>query len=142
MKDIELARKTLEDEKLTLCVVRKGAVIYKSSKRGIFPLYNAIVNEKLDLKNASAADKVVGKAAALLYDQAGLKEIYCNLISERVLNLNLSTKFHYEESCPFIMNRDKTGSCPVEARVQYISDYSENIEAIKSFLTEIGIISK
>ena len=39
MKDIELAKKYLEEDNLSIAVVKNGELIYKSQEKGIKPMY-------------------------------------------------------------------------------------------------------
>jgi hypothetical protein len=62
------------------------------------------------------ADKVIGKAAAMICEHAGIKELSTKLISEKAVNVlkNTSIIFEYEKLVPYIKNRDQTGMCPIE----------------------------
>jgi len=61
------------------CVFCGNGEILTDDRRGVKPLLDLL--EK-DLSDFSAADKVVGKAAALLYRLLGIAEIYASVISE------------------------------------------------------------
>ena len=63
------------------CVLTDGAEIYTSTHRGVKPLVQFLESGKAFV-GFSAADKVVGKAAAYLYVLLGVKEIYAQIISE------------------------------------------------------------
>ena len=81
--DLEKAKRILDSSAYT-CVLIKGNEILTSSKRGVSPLL-----EWLDSGNSfdgfSAADKVVGKAAAYLYIFLGIKNLYTKVISNGAL---------------------------------------------------------
>ena len=76
------------------------------------------------LKGASVADKIVGKAAALLLIKCGVKEVYAKTASraaEAVLKRH-GVPFSYGVMTDCILNRDGTGPCPMEATVADIED--------------------
>ena len=64
MTDIEHAKQLLTGEGYT-CVICRGDDIHTSEKRGVAPLIELLDN-KADIRGYSAADKAVGKAAAML----------------------------------------------------------------------------
>ena len=94
-----------------------------SDKRGVAPLL-----EWLESGNSfvgfSAADKVVGKAAAFLYVLLGVCNVYALVISEaakKVLRAH-GIGVVYEEKVSAIRNRTNTGFCLMEQSVWGIDD--------------------
>ena len=49
MKDLELAKETLEERELTLVIVKEGKIIFTSTDRGIKPMYTAVLELKEEL---------------------------------------------------------------------------------------------
>lgn len=139
MKDIEMAVELLEKEKLALAIVKDGKIIFSSRDKGIKPLYTVVKEQKNELEGSSVADRVTGKAAAMLCAYAGVKELKTKLISDNAINVLKETNilYEYDESAPYIKNRDKTGMCPVET----LSLKSENIDelllGIENFLDSL-----
>jgi len=139
MKDIDIAKELLHSQKFAIVIVKEGEVIFSSRDRGIKPMYTA-VNEILDqLKGASIADRVIGKAAAMLCVHAGIEELYTKLISENAIKAleGTSIKYKYDETTPYIKNRDKTGMCPVETLSQKVDTTNTLLEEISKFLESI-----
>lgn len=137
MKDIEIAIEQLNNEGLTLSVVNGGQLIYSSKEKGIKPLYEAYALGVLN--NSSVADKVTGKAAAMLCAGAGIKELQTNIISENaiiVLN-NSNIKYEYSKCIPYIKNRDKTGMCPMETISLKSNSVDELLLGINNFFQNI-----
>jgi hypothetical protein len=142
MKDLNLAKELLEKEELTLAVVKDGECIFKSKKRGIYPLYIAVRDIRDDMNGASAADKVIGRGAAQLYEYANIKRVFATMISEGTKKVFENANIEYEASkiVPKIMNRDKTGMCPVET-ISYESETIEEVlEKIEKFLKSINLL--
>lgn len=119
--DLERAKARLTGD--TTCALCKENRLYETQKRGVAPLLEWIENG-VDLQGFSAADKVVGKAAAFLYVIMGVKSVYANVISEPALKT--LQRFHvqteYAQIVPSIRNRTNTGFCPMETAVWEIDE--------------------
>ena len=76
------------------------------------------------LSGAFVADKVVGKAAAMLLVRGGAIAVYAEVISEPAFEM---LKKHnvlclYGELVKNIVNRDRSGICPMEQAVLGVQD--------------------
>lgn len=118
----------LEDERLSLLILKDGAVIYSSRKGGIAPLLDAIEQLGLGrLSKSMVVDKIVGKAAALLIGYFKAEEVFAKLMSTegaRILSKE-GIRFFSEETVQNIKNRDGTGICPFETLVLEVEDPQE-----------------
>lgn len=139
MKDIDIALELLENQKFTLVIVKDGKVIFSSTDKGIKPLYTALKEKKDDLEGSSVADRVTGKAAAMICIYAKVKELKTKLISDNAINVLKQTKmlYEYEERATYIKNRDKTGMCPVETLSLQTDNIDELLISIQNFLDSI-----
>jgi hypothetical protein len=142
MKDIDIAKTKLNEEKLSLIIVKNGSVLYKSDRRGIYPLYMAVKECGPEMEGTSAADKVVGRGAALLYQFMKVKSIYAYLISEgtREVLVEGNIEFETEKTAPYIKNRDGTGMCPVETLSYETENLNQLMLSIEGFLRKINLI--
>lgn len=79
------------------------------------------------LAGAFVADRVVGKAAAMLMVHGGAIEVYAEVISAPALEVLRRHKIVclYGEVVPNIINRDKTGICPMEQTVLDVDDIAK-----------------
>ncbi len=136
--DLTKAIDTLNGGSYT-CVLCKDNTIYTSTERGVKPLIGWL-DGNIDLKGFSAADKVVGKAAAFLYVLLGVKEVYARVMSEAAIRVFTENGigFQYDESVKNIINRTKTGMCPMEETVKEISSPSEALTAVRSKLAQLS----
>ncbi|MBQ7039488.1 MAG: DUF1893 domain-containing protein [Clostridia bacterium] len=135
--DLTNAKSTLSAESLT-CVLCRDDKVFKSSEKGISPLIKWLESGD-DFKGFSAADKVVGKGAAYLYVLLGIKSLYAAVLSKsakEVLN-RFGIEVFYDENPDRILNRDKTGFCPIESAVTDIDTPTEALIAIKKRLEEL-----
>ncbi len=136
--DLTRAIETLNSGEYT-CVLCKGDTVYTSTKRGVKPLVELIDGAE-NLNGFSAADKIVGKAAAFLYVLLGVKEVYADVMSEGAVNVFTKYKidYRYNISVKNIINRTNTGNCPMEITVENISSPEEALTAIKSKLKQLS----
>lgn len=128
MTDIEAAKKALAGHTIALC---KGEDVVTSDKRGVAPMVD-FIREGRDLRGYSTADKIVGKAAAVLFIKAGIKEAFAEVISksaEEILSLH-GVPFSFAKETERIINREGTGLCPMETAVSEINDIDTAFEAI------------
>lgn len=104
--------------------------------RGVSDLYKLFKKDPGFLCNASLADKVIGKAAAALMVLAEVKEVYADVISQPALDLlrNKKVLVSYDGIVPHIINRTKTGLCPLEARCRETETPEECLIQIEAFM--------
>lgn len=78
MTDIEIAVKNLEGHSICLC---KNSKYFTDDSKGINPMMKFIA-EKKNLSGYSAADIIVGKAAAILFVKAEIISVYGKVMSK------------------------------------------------------------
>ena len=132
MTDIEHAKKFLTDAGYT-CVICRGDNIHTSEKRGVAPLIE-LLDSKIDVRGYSAADKAVGKAAAMLFVLLGVSEIYAAIMSRSAKKIldEYGIKYSCGEEVEYIINRKKDGMCPMEKAVAGLDEPRKMIEAIRN----------
>lgn len=130
---LEEAKKILQKQKASCVILRTDGKVIVSNDFGIKPLMIALREDKQAFKSAVIADKVIGKAAALLAILGGVDEIYGDIISEAACEVLADNHipYKYGEKVPYIENRTKTGKCPMEATVWEISDANQAFEALE-----------
>lgn len=114
----------------TLCLSEDGVLIL-DDKRGITPLLELIASGK-DVSGYSAADKVVGKAAAALFIKCGVKQLYAAVLSKGGAKLLEShgVEYVYDTLTDAIINRAGTDACPMEKAVRDIEEIEDMYVAI------------
>lgn len=120
------------------CVLCRKDIVYCCVGRGVKPLLDFIDNGT-DLNGFSAADKVVGNAAAFLYVILGVKEVYAQVISKSAAHTleQHGVKVYRDKSAEYIVNRTGTGRCPMEEAVADISEPTAALTAIRKRLKEL-----
>lgn len=124
------AKELLTEEK-SLVLVKDDTVI-ESTLSGIKPLIN-LLSEGTDLNGFSLADKIVGKAQAMLCIKAGIKEVYAKVLSkkaEAILN-KYNIPYTYGVLTDEIINRRGDDICPMEKVVKDIDDIETAYIALK-----------
>ncbi len=130
----------LMQENASLAVRSSNGNISLYYGRGVSDLYR-LLNEKPEvIAGAEVADKVVGKGAAALMIKAGVKRLHAVLISEPALHLCqlYELPLTYGQLVPSIINRDKSGPCPVEALCGSETDIDKLYASISSFVERIS----
>ena len=99
------------------CAVCRDGELFTADGRGIAPLLSIIERIK-DLRGYSAADKVIGSAAAYLMAEAGVSEAYAGTASEGALRIfaKNGVTVSYSALTERIMNRRGDGLCPMEEK--------------------------
>ena len=120
------AKDLLQSGEHSLVFIRDGKVI-SSSLNGIRPLMTMLAEDPQAFRGASVADKVIGKAAALLLIYGGVSEVYGGILSERAKTVleNAGVTSEYGQLVPYIVNRAGDGKCPMENKVLDLDDPEE-----------------
>lgn len=137
MSDIEKAKKLLSGGNFT-CVLCKGDTSYTSTGKGVSPMLTFLENGT-ELRGFSAADKIVGKAAAMLFVCAGVTEVFAEVMSKAALNYlkERGIACSYGVLTDKIINRKGDGLCPMELAVIDIDDEKLGFSAKKNRFDEI-----
>ena len=115
-------------------------MIYSSSGRGVSPLLGAIEEVGVEgLKGVLTADRIVGRAAALLNVYMGVSEVHALVISTGAEELfrGHDVAFDFAEETDVVKDVDGVVFCPFERLVQGISDPGEAFIAIREKLAEM-----
>ena len=107
------------------CVIRTaGGELLTSDEHGIRPPLLWLREDPNILRGAEVADKVIGKAAALLFANGGVRSVWAARMSETARDFLQAAgiAFDYDELVPAILNREGTGLCPMEQRAMGVND--------------------
>lgn len=106
-------------------------------RRGVADLYALLQEDSDFLKGASVADKVVGKAAAALMILGEVGELHADVVSRPALDLfaDSAVRVSYGTAVPHIINRTKTGWCPLETCCRYCLTPQDCLVRIEEFIT-------
>lgn len=136
--DIERAKELLKTTAVT-CALCCGETTYLSEKAGIAPMLDFLA-EGTELRGFSAADKIVGKAAAMLFIRAGVRAVFGEVMSRTALALleKHGVEAIFDTLTDRIINRNGNGSCPMEIVVDNIENPMEAERALRNKLAEFA----
>lgn len=136
IEPLERAKSLLKSTDSTLCVV-SGDDVFTSQERGVKPLLFLLKEKKELLKGASVADKVIGKAAALLMVLGEIKEVHTLIISEPAIKVfeKHNIPCFYDKKVDRIVNRTGGGLCPMES---LCLDIDDPLEALTRIIEKIS----
>jgi len=133
-EDLQIARRLLLEKKLTLCVVKKQNVLLESKVRGVAAFLDAVEELECRFEGSSVADKIVGRAVALMCIYVKASAVYAATLSEpaKALFEEYSTYVEYVDLVENIVRPDKSSICPFEQLVSDVSDPGEGYKKLKS----------
>ena len=123
----------------TCRIVRGEEEIYRSTERGIAPLI-AIIDGGIDVDGAVAYDKIVGKAAALLYVLTGVGAVHAGVLGKAAARLfdENGIAYTYETLTENIINRKGDGVCPMEETVRDVDSPAAAYTVLKQKLRDMA----
>lgn len=132
MSNIEKAKELLASDGYT-CVLCRGDTVYTSRDKGISPMLD-FIDGGISLEGFSAADKIVGKAAAMLFVLAGVDELFAEVLSKNAADVleKYGIAYTFGTMTDIIINRKGNGICPMEEATADIDDPAEAFIAVKN----------
>lgn len=134
------AEELLDRPETTFAAVSRDGREHVSDRRGIAPVLELLDRDPGFLQGAAVADKVVGKAAALLFVRGGVEGVYARTLSEKAAAVLQAHGLRVAclEKVPYIVNRAGDGMCPMERCVWEIDDPLMAEAALRQRLRELG----
>lgn len=121
------------------CVLCRGDEILTSTKTGIAPMMD-FLDSGADLCGFCAADRIVGKAAAMLFVLAGVREVYAEVITDEAIRILSERQIgvSFSQKVPMIINRMGSGPCPMEATVKDLECPQKAREEIRKTMLRLS----
>ncbi len=135
MTDLEFAKQVYQDGQYTFVIVRAGQALATGTRDGVGELLDVVAQRGGQARGAALADKIVGKAVAMVAAYAGIVEIYTPLASEaaeqtlREFGIGLSA----ERRVPLIRNKRNDGLCPLEQLALPLTTPADTVAALQAF---------
>ena len=116
MNDRQQKLAYLEKNQLSIHIEKDGVTIYESRDPMLKSLFFCLAQKREELKGATVVDKIVGRAAALLAVLGEVEQVITPLASESAKETlaEAGVLLYATKIIPFIINRDRTGLCPME----------------------------
>jgi len=137
--DLERAKEILLNGKYTFVLLKDGEIIKTSHKKGVIPFMKIIRENDQMLENAVIADKVIGKAAALLAAGRKTKAVYAVVMSQKAKEVfeDHSIFYQFNHCVDYIKNRDKSDQCPMEKLTRELEDPHVAYQRILKYYQEV-----
>lgn len=138
MQDIDYAKQVFASGSFAFVIVKDGTVIAAGTRDGIGELLDAVERHSSALADASLADKIVGKAVALIAAYCGITTIYTPLASEAALGVCRAHGITLvsDRLVPLIRNKRNDGPCPMEQLTQPLDTPAEAVAALATFVAQ------
>lgn len=136
VNDLVQARDLLDADQLAFVLVRDGKVIATGADYGVRELLAAVDRLGSIARGASLADKIAGKAVALIVVQAGISAVDTRVASEPAAKLLRRHGIPLQTAIivPQILNRRGTGPCPMEKATMPFEEVGRGLEALRAFI--------
>ena len=137
---LEECRQIMERDRLRAVFADEEKVLYVSDRRGMEPMLElADLVEKNGWQPVYQADRIVGKAAAIVAAHCGIREIWGDVVSASAVEI--AERNGIQVSCgelvPMILNRERTAEGPFEAALKDLTENDfEQVMAIARPLAE------
>ena len=136
MTDLELAKQKLVSDSLAFVIVKDGAILRTGTREGIGELIETVDALGDQLRGAALADKIVGKAVAMVARTANIRAVYSPMMSQAACDTLAVAHipFEYEHLVPLILNKRNDGPCPMERLTLPIDDPVQATAALREFV--------
>lgn len=117
----------LQAKEVAIAIAKEGRIIFETRSHKISGFLEAIDSLGPELEGASVADRVAGKAVALLCVYAGIKAIYACVLSEKakaVFDEN-GIICEWSELVENILDSSKSSLCPFEEKAMALSNSTD-----------------
>lgn len=140
MQDLKLAEHKLKQKNLDLVIAKNGKIIFETGSQGIRGLLHAIEKLGKESIGSSVADKIVGRAAAMLCTYSKAASVFAVTISDEGIKVLEKNKvlYRFENRVPNILNQEGTDICPFEKLVMGFTKPEEACKKLKSFVDSQG----
>ena len=124
----------IEKQGKSCVIVKDGVIAAVNEGRGIKPLLELVDRDKSKLEGATVVDKVIGRAAASICIVAKVKRVCALMASNDAIALLAKHGIECEarERVEMILNRARTGSCPMEAACANLDDPAAMVAALRA----------
>lgn len=123
----------LNEQGLSLLVYNHDSLTTHAN-RGVQDLLQLISEQPERLNGAVVADKIIGKAAAVLMATGGVREVHTNIICTPAKQLfeQQGILVFATEEVPMILNRDRSSMCPIDTQIAEVESIEECVAILQN----------
>lgn len=131
-RDLRIAMEAVE-RGASVAMAKGGTLLASRSGQTIRPLIELLDEVGDEAKGAVVADKVLGRAAALVLATAHVKAVHGLVMSARAKEIleKANIKYSCDRLVEYISNRSGDGMCPIEQMSLAFDDAGEFLMAIR-----------
>lgn len=137
--DIDAALARIAAGEADCFILRPGCEPLPGHGRGVRPLLQLLENAPETLHGAVLADKIIGKAAAMIAALGGVAAIHTLTASESALAFlqGAGIPAAARRTVPCIINRTGDGMCPLEQTVREVNDPAAALPLLKATIAKL-----
>lgn len=137
------AKELLAQGKCSYVVLRDGCILHRGTGQGLAPLLSLYTDQPELLAGSQVADKVIGKAAAMLLVLGGVSAVHGITMSvaarDYLAARGIATG--WDRLIDLIANRSRDGICPMERAVLALEDPCQGLARIQETLASLSTSS-
>jgi len=114
-------------------IAKDGRIVRELDGSGVKPLLDALAEDPNAFADAIAMDRIVGRAAAAIYVVGKAARVLAPVMSEAAVRLleEHGVASVADAVVPYIINRTRTGPCPMDAATAALTDPAEIVFAVQ-----------
>jgi len=136
---MQQARVLINKGKAECVLIKDGRIIAEKSGGGVSPLLSFYDESPKMLNGSIVVDKVIGRAAAFIAISAGASHVHGEVMSSDAESLltkhGISSSHHL--LVPRILNRNRSGLCPLEKSVSGIEDPAKALASLRRAIAKM-----
>ncbi len=131
LRDLEIAERILKERAANLVVVKNGKEIFIGFSDGLKDLAEIVLENPRILRHSSIADRIVGKAVAVVCVVESVRAVHADVVSASGLRTlkEGGVEVSYNQLVEFVKGRNGK-MCPFERIVLSVKDPSEAYEKL------------
>jgi hypothetical protein len=135
IKDLKIAKNRLINKNMTLCIVKGGKILFESRSHGVASFLTAVQEHKGNLERSCVADKIVGKAVALLCVHFKIGAVYADTLSRpaKAMFERCSLYLEYGQLVENVLDAKRTSLCPFERLIRNVLDPGDAYEKLVNY---------
>lgn len=137
--DINLARKIISQEDISIVVIKNQDVLEKKKGLGIRPILEIVDEMGEKIEGCIIGDRILGRASSLLCRYAKVGGVYSPQGTKTAIALLImgGIPCQVDRLIPKIMNRDGDGSCPFEKLLKDVVSPDEAYKLINDKIKDM-----
>lgn len=139
-QDLSLAKETYHTGDHSLVIVRNHHILHSDNRSRLLPLVKGLMGLGPQAKQCTVADKVIGRAAAMVAIYFGVDQIYTPLVSSGAEKLLADAGVYWEadQVVPMILAGSGDQPCKMEQMVAEFTDPIAGANQLIDFFRSIG----